>query len=177
MYELGYDGSHPSPHMVPVYAPPRVAPKLLGLIGPGSAQIFRTVFDFKPISQAFVVGDMSFSSFRVVHPTETYGLAITSGDKRIVYTSDTASFPELADHCRDADLLVCEATYVGDVEVEPGVHMWAREAGELAKASSARSLVLTHIWASFDPNEAVREASAIYDGPVEAAVEGKTYRP
>ena len=176
MYELSYDGSDPSPHAIPVYAPPTVAPKLLGLIGPGSAKLFREVFDFKPIADPFSVETLSFTPFRVLHPTETYGLEISDGRRRVVYTADTAAFPELVDRCRGTDLLISEATYVGGVEVEAGVHMWAREAGELAQAAGVGRLVLTHIWGSFDPQDAVIEASDRFDGPVEAAAEGKTYK-
>lgn len=175
MYELGYDGHVPLPTRVPVYATDGVAPKLLGLIGPGSTKIFRDVFDFRPIASPFEVGGMAFEPFRTLHPTETYGLVVSADGRRLVYTSDTAAFPELAAHCRDADVLICEATYVGDVDVEPGVHMWAREAGELAAAAGARKLILTHVWASFDPQDAVREAAERFDGPIEAAVEGRTY--
>lgn len=175
MYELGYEGSEPAPHLVPVYAPGTVAPKLLGMIGPGSAKIFRQVFDFRPIAAPFTLGDLAFDPFRVVHPTETYGVVCSDGRGRAAYTSDTAAFPGLAGHCRGVDLLICEATYVGHVDVEPGVHMWAREAGELAAAAGARRLVLTHVWASFDPDDAVREAAERFDGPVEAAVDGTTY--
>lgn len=175
MYELGYDGAHPSPHTTPVYAPATVPTKLLGFIGPGSAKLFRQVFDFRPITEPFRIGDLAFGSFRVVHPTETYGISMTDGGKRAVYTADTAAFPELAEHCRGADLLICEATYVGDVDTDPGIHMWAREAGELAAAAGVGKLVLTHIWSSFDPDDAVREAASHFDGDIEAAVEGKTY--
>ena len=176
MYELSYNGSEPSPHAIPVYAPDAVAPRLLGLIGPGSAKLFSQVFDFKTLASPFTVGDLAFKPFRVVHPTETYGLEISDGRRRVVYTSDTASFPELVECCRDADLLISEATYVGGVEVQAGVHMWAREAGDLAQAARVGRLVLTHIWGSFDPQDAVIEASDRFDGPVEAAAEGKTYK-
>ena len=176
MYELSYNGSEPHPHPIPVYAPATVAPKLLGLVGPGSAKLFKEVFEFKPITEPFSVESLRFTSFRTVHPTETYGLEITDGRRRVVYTADTAAFPELVDRCRGADLLICEATYVGEVDVEPGVHMWAREAGDIAHAAGVRRLVLTHVWGSFDPADAVIEAADRFDGPVEAAVEGKTYK-
>jgi len=176
MYELSYNGSEPNPHPIPVYAPETVAPKLLGLIGPGSAKLFREVFTFNPITGPFDVGALRLTPFRVEHPTETYGLEITDGRRRAVYSADTAAFPELTELCRGADLLICEATYVGHVKVEPGVHMWAREAGELAQAAGVGRLVLTHIWGSFDPQDAVIEASDAFDGPIEAATEGKTYK-
>jgi ribonuclease BN (tRNA processing enzyme) len=176
MYELSYDGSDPSPHPIPVYAPDTVAPRLRGLIGPGSSKLFDEVFDFKPIGEPFAVDGLRFTSFRTVHPTETYGLEIADGRRRILYTADTASFPELVERCRGVDLLICESTYVGEVDVEPGVHMWAREAGDIAHAAGVGRLVLTHIWGSFDPADAVIEAADRFDGPVEAAAEGKTYR-
>jgi ribonuclease BN (tRNA processing enzyme) len=175
MYELSYNGSVPSPHPIPVYAPATVAPKLLGLIGPGSSKLFREVFEFNSLEEPFTVGDLAFTPFRTLHPTETYGIEITDGRRRVVYTADTAIFPELAERCRGADLLICEATYVGSVDVQPGVHMWAHEAGDLAHEARVGRLVLTHVWGSFDPRDAVTEAADRFDGPVEAAAEGKTY--
>ena len=53
--------------------------------------------------------------------------------------------------------------------------MWAREAGRLAKEAGVKRLVLTHVWGTIDPQEAVAEAAEEFDGPVEAAVEGATY--
>src|SRR5712692_22221 len=150
MYELSYNGSKPNPHPIPVYAPGTVPPKLLGLIGPGSAKLFKQVFEFQRIDEPFTVGELHFTPFRTVHPTETYGMEISDGRRRVVYTADTAVFPELADRCRGADLLICEATYVGSVDVEPGVHMWAHQAGELAHEAGVGRLVLTHVWGSFD---------------------------
>ena len=98
-----------------------------------------------------------------------------SDGRKVVYTSDTAMYPELADECRDADLLICESTYIDAIKADPDVHMWAREAGTVAAKAGVKALVLTHVLPTVDPTQAVAEAAKEYPGPVEAAVEGKRY--
>ena len=174
MYALGFDPEL-EPITLPVYAPPDVEVGLKWPLGGTSLDIFKKVFDFRTIAEPFDVGGVRFESFRTLHPAETYGLRMTHEGKVAVYTSDTAMFAGLDDVCRDADLLISEATYVSGVEAGPGVHMWASEAGRVAASAGAKRLVLTHIWSTFDPARAVAEASEEFSGPVEAAVEGKRY--
>lgn len=176
MYALGFDPEAPATEALPFYAPGDVEHSLKWPLGETSREILMKVFEFRTIAEPFDIGPVHFEPFLTRHPAETYGMRISNGGRSIVYTSDTAFFPELPDVCRDADILVCEATYVDGVKANPGVHMWAREAGRVAKESGAKRLVLTHIWATFDPQQAVDEAAASYDGPVEAAVEGKRYK-
>lgn len=177
MYALGLSDD-PRPHPLPVYAPKQIVAARVGaMLGAQSFEMFQRVFDLRPINGGtFEVGSVSFEPFRTQHPGETYGLRISAGGRLAVYTSDTAIFPELADHCRDADLLVCEATYVEARKADPGVHMWAREAGTVAKQAGVKQLVLTHILPAFDTEQAVKEAAEEFDGPIEAAVEGKRYK-
>jgi ribonuclease BN (tRNA processing enzyme) len=145
-------------------------------LGGQSAEMFERVFDLRPVTgEPFDVGPIRFEPFQTKHPGETYGLRLRADGRLAVYTSDTSMFPELVDACRDADLLICEATYVDGGEAEPGVHMWAREAGSVAAKAGVKRLVLTHILPAFDPQQAVNESAEEFDGPVEAAVEGKRY--
>ncbi|MEX2394317.1 MAG: MBL fold metallo-hydrolase [Actinomycetota bacterium] len=174
MYAIGFDPDLEA-FTVPVYSPGDVGPGLGWPLGGTSLEMFRKVFDFRPIAKAFEIRDVSFEPFRTFHPAETYGLRMRQGERTIVYTSDTALYPELAAACQDADLLICEATYTDAVKAEPGVHLWAREAGEVAAKAAVKRLVLTHVWPTLSLDDAVAEASATFGGPVEAAVEGKTY--
>jgi ribonuclease BN (tRNA processing enzyme) len=176
MYALGFDPQEPPTTSLLVYAPGDVEASLTWPLGGTSLEIFKKVFEFRSIAVPFEIGGISFQPFRTKHPAETYGLRISNGGRSVVYTSDTGTFPELADACRDADILVCEATYVDGVEAAPGVHLWAREAGRVATESGAKRLVLTHIWSTFETKQAVDEAAAEYDGPIEAAVEGNRYK-
>lgn len=175
MYALGFDPQRPATSSFPVYAPGDVEPTLKWPLGGKSKEIFKSIFEFRQIKRPFTVGDMRFHAFETQHPAETYGLRVSADGRSVVYTSDTGLYPELADDCRDADVLICEATYVDGVDAAPGVHLWAREAGRVARDAGAKLLVLTHIWSTFETDQAVKEASEEFDGPVEAAVEGKLY--
>lgn len=175
MYALGFDPQHPATSRVPVYAPGDVEHSLKWPLGGTSLEIFHKIFEFRSIKESFEMSGMKFECFRTKHPAETYGLRVSCNGVSIVYTSDTGSYPDLAEDCRDADILLCEATYVDGVSASLGVHLWAREAGRVAHDAGAKRLVLTHIWSTLDPEQAVKEAAQEYDGPVEAAVEGKRY--
>lgn len=174
MYALGFDPEREL-SSIDVYAPFDIEPTLASPLGGKSREMFKTVFHFKQMTDPFDVAAVKFTPFRTLHPAESFGVRIHDDGKLAVYTSDTAVFPELTDACRDADVLICEATYVDRIQTDPGVHMWAREAGHLAKEAGVKRLVLTHIWPTIDPEESVREASEEFDGPVEAAVEGAIY--
>jgi ribonuclease BN (tRNA processing enzyme) len=174
MYALGFDPER-EPESVPVYAPFDIEPTLASPLGGKSREIFATVFRFRQITNGFEVGPLRFHAFRTQHPAESFGIRVMDDGRSAVYTSDTALFPDLWDECKDADLLICEATYTDRIETDRGVHMWAREAGRLAKESGVQRLVLTHVWGTIDPQEAVAEAAEEFDGPVEAAVEGAAY--
>jgi ribonuclease BN (tRNA processing enzyme) len=174
MYALGFDPER-EPTSVPVYAPFDIEPTLATPLGGKSREMFATVFKFHQITRPFEVGPLTFHPFRTKHPAESFGVRVTDDGRSVVYTSDTALFPDLWGECKDADLLIAEATYVDRIQTDPGVHMWAREAGRLAKEAGVKRLVLTHVWATIDPQDAVTEAAEAFGGPVEAAIEGASY--
>lgn len=99
------------------------------------------------------------------------GESLTDGDKlytpdmvmgaprrgiKVVYCTDTRPTQALADHAKDADLLICEGMYG-----EPGKeakareykHMTFYEAAEIAKAANPKEMWLTH----FSPSLAYPE--------------------
>ena len=66
--------------------------------------------------------------------------------QRFAFVMDTAPCPEAVELARDADLLVCEATF-GDAEAGVAAaygHLTARDAATIAREAGARRLVLTH---------------------------------
>ena len=61
--------------------------------------------------------------------------------------TDTRPTPELVELARDADLLVCEATYGDDEDLPNAIekrHMTFREAATIARDAGAGALWLTH---------------------------------
>jgi ribonuclease BN (tRNA processing enzyme) len=176
MYARVFEEKKPDP--LTVYAPPEVPAKILGMLGAGSssAGLFHETFDFKPLTaEPFEVGDLRFEPFRTLHPPETYGVRIRDDGRLATYTSDTAWFDDLPEACGEADLLICEATYVEGVQAEPDVHLWAPEAGNVGEKSGAKRMLLTHVWGTFDPAQAASEAAKTFGGPVEPATERRRY--
>ncbi len=174
MYALGFDPVN-EPMTIAMYAGPEVVRVLSGHLRGVSSEMFGRVFDNRPVADPFEIGPLRFEPFETKHPPPTFGFRIVEGDRTAVYTADTAWFDELPDRCRGADLLICEATYVEGAEAAPNIHLWAKEAGRVAAEAEVKRLVLTHLWPTFELEQAMREAALAYSGPIEAAIEGKTY--
>jgi ribonuclease BN (tRNA processing enzyme) len=116
---------------------------------------------------------------RVQHYIPSHALRFEAGST-LVYSADSAPCPELVEHARGADALLCEAAmlHLAQDEQDPAKrgHLTAGEAGRVASDAQVGRLLLTH--APFDPNDpgrAAREAKERFSGPVERVVDGQTY--
>jgi len=81
------------------------------------------------------------------------------------FVMDTRACDAAVELARDADLLVCESTYLDDqaAMAEKAGHMTAAQAAELARDAGARKLVLTHFSQRYpDQSMFVQEASPIH---------------
>src|SRR5688572_14837197 len=102
---------------------------------------------------------------RVVQPSELVGPR-RSG-RTVVITGDTRPCNSTEIAAKNADLLVHEATF-GDEEAERAVetgHSTAREAGQLARRSGCRRLLLTHFSARYSRDAQELEAQARAEFP------------
>ncbi len=121
-------------------------------------------------------GSLEIEFLPTRHSLPGYGVAVSGAGGRFVYSGDTAHFPELAGYWEGAGLLLCEATGLArDAAQLKAVHLTSVQAGELARASRASRLVLTHFWPEYDPAALAAEAADAFGGPVLAAHEGETY--
>jgi ribonuclease BN (tRNA processing enzyme) len=50
---------------------------------------------------------------------------------------------------QDADVFLCEASYLDGADNPPGLHLTGREAGEVATKAGAKRLLLTHLVAAW----------------------------
>ncbi|MDE2912005.1 MAG: MBL fold metallo-hydrolase [Paracoccaceae bacterium] len=107
------------------------------------------------------------SALRVDHPpvTDCFALRFESSHASVVFSSDTAYFPPLADFARGADVLVHEAMLPAGVESivrrTPGAtrlrqhlqasHTTAADAGRIASMAGVGHLVLNHLVPADDP--------------------------
>jgi ribonuclease Z len=89
------------------------------------------------------------------------------------FVMDTRWCEAAVELAKDADLLVCESTYLhrDRALAERYAHMTARQAGQLARAADVRRLVLTHFSQRYgdDGGAFVDEAAQTFGGDVVAA--------
>ena len=121
-------------------------------------------------------GPLRMTAFEAAHSCTDVMLRIEADGRVLSYTGDTGPHPSLAKGAADADLFLCEASWL---EEEPSIpepiHLRARQAGEIATQADARKLVLTHIWPKNDLDLVREQAAAAYSGSLELADIGKSW--
>ena len=120
------------------------------------------------------IGGMKISTLLVPHQVKSYAIKVETVDGTIVYSSDTGTENELRNFAKNADLLICESTYIEGQYRDSNNHLFAHEAAKIAYDAEVGILVLTHFWPTIDKQKYVDEAIKIFDC-TEAAEEGKEY--
>ena len=169
---------HPAgvPPVLPVYGPAGLAERICACFEAPPADGLLEVFDFREIATGtHPIGPFEVTTARMNHPVECHGLRLEAGGRSLVYTGDTGECEELVALARDADLLLCEASWPQEPAQPPGIHLTGHQAGEHASRAGARRVVLTHLVAWADPQVVLDEARATYPGPLELAACGATY--
>ncbi len=94
------------------------------------------------------------------HSIESFMVKLQNKDFKIVYTSDVGitNFNALIDFCKDADLLICESSFLKRHNSNSKAHLTAYDASILAKKSNSKKLLLTHFWPEEDKNSYLNEA-------------------
>ncbi len=116
---------------------------------------------FEELQEGPVAGlqGLSVTAFLVDHkPVEpAFGLTLSDGTSRIVFSGDTRLTPTLEQAAEHCDLLVSEVYVESQMPVVAGVrtaatvaavksyHMTPQVVGELARRSGAKALAITHI--------------------------------
>jgi ribonuclease BN (tRNA processing enzyme) len=168
------DGPYPP---IPLYAPAGARERLAGAYGAageGPLDDVYTFVDLKP--GTFHIGPFTVTAERVNHPVETYGIRVEHAGRVLAYSADTAPCDALTRLAQNADLFLCEASYVHGEENPPDLHLTGRDAGEAAMKAGAARLVLTHLVSAWGSEaNAYESAAAIFPGPVEIARTGMRY--
>jgi ribonuclease BN (tRNA processing enzyme) len=123
------------------------------------------------------VGSLQFSFQTVPHFKETFAICVSSAnrDGRVVFGADCAPTDALVEFAHSVDLMLVEGTLPRPERTGMRGHLTPHEAGEHARAASAKRLVLTHISDELDTLWARNEAAAGFGGPVEIATEGAVF--
>ncbi|MFH1787288.1 MAG: ribonuclease Z [archaeon] len=87
--------------------------------------------------------DINFNSKKYLAKNLTF----TEGDKKVSFVLDTSTNKQIVNFVKNSDLLVCEASFDSSLEskAKEHKHLTAKQAGEIAKKSKSKKLLLTHI--------------------------------
>jgi ribonuclease BN (tRNA processing enzyme) len=160
---------------VPVYGPSDTAEQLASAYGMKDPQGMKGSFDFRELSVAASIGPFRVRAERVAHPVETYAVRFEADGQTFVYSGDTGPCRAIDELARDADLLLCEASFVHGEDNPADLHLTGREAGQLARDAGVGRLVVTHIPPWNDPQVAMAEAASAFDGAIDLATPGATF--
>jgi ribonuclease BN (tRNA processing enzyme) len=164
---------HPDgiPPILPVYGPSKIRAAMVGAYGKDVDTLLNEVYDFHPIdhNQNVSIGPFEVDLRTVNHPVETYGMRISANGRSIAYSADSGGCQELIDLARNADLFLCEASYLEGEDNPPDIHLTGYEAGSHAMKAEVQRLVLTHLVPWGDAARTVAEAKSAYDGEIAVA--------
>lgn len=152
---------------LPVYAP--AAPQ-----ANAQALPYKAATAFCPIHEdsEVMLGDIRVRFLRTDHGGKDpcYAMRLTAGGKVLVYGADSGPGTKWGSFLQEADLFICEGTYLDhNVPNTPNGHLSVRQAAELAETYACRSLLLTHLFHTYDPDEVRRQAAAYTAGTCHVA--------
>ncbi|MFI0791388.1 MBL fold metallo-hydrolase [Micromonospora rubida] len=162
--------------VLPVYAPSGAPDRLALAYGQENSTV-EDVYQFYGLEPGtFPIGPFTVTVDRMNHPVETYGVRLEHEGRVLCYSSDTAPCEALLRLAQDADVFLCEASYLDGVDNPPDLHLTGREAGEAATKAGVGRLLLTHLVAAWGSEAlTVEAAGAAYDGPLEVVRSGGCY--
>ena len=167
------DGALPR---IPVWGPVDTARRMAKAYDLDESPGMNEEFDFRPYGpEAVEYGPFRVTVRNVVHPVTAYALRVEAGGRILAYSGDSGVCHGLEDAARDADLFLCEASFLEGAPNPPDLHLTGAQAGRTATVAGSRRLLLTHIPPWHDPEKVLAEAVGTYDGPVELAQPGATY--
>lgn len=172
-------GVEEPPAPIPLYAPPGVLGKVRGMLSDSGGEELGSSFHLTELAlgQGFECGPFKVRTAAMAHPVPTIGMRIEAGGATLAYTADTGATDAVVDLARDADLLLSEASWLGDPgDYPPDLHLTAGQAGEYAERAGAARLVLTHLKPTLDSGRSVSEAAASYEGGIVVAEVGTSLR-
>lgn len=118
-------------------------------------------------------GEMILNFSENPHDILTYSTKIKTDDNDVVYSSDTGyNGNSLEKFAKNANLFICESTYLKGQPKTKDNHLYTYEAAKIARDANVEQLVLTHFWPELDKELYVNEAKVIFSNTI-AAEEGK----
>jgi ribonuclease BN (tRNA processing enzyme) len=165
-------GGYPFAGPVPVYGPSGTAQQVAAGYGMTSTRPLHGSFTFRELSSAASVGPFGVRAERVAHPVEAYAVRFEADGASLVYSGDTGPCRALDDLADGVDVLLAESSFVHGEDNARDLHLTGRDAGAAARDAGAGRLLITHVPPWHDREDARREASEVFDGPIDCATAG-----
>jgi ribonuclease BN (tRNA processing enzyme) len=166
-------------HFVParrvrVYAPGGLDERLDALHGePGFTA---EALDVSALAEGRVrVGGFVVEAGLVTHTEESYGFRVAAdgGGPGLVYSGDCGRADDLAPLIRPGDALLIEVSFGAGPAPAGAQHLNADAVGDLAAATGAGRVLLTHIGMDHDEAATIEAVRVRYDGPVDLMEPGR----
>ena len=171
-----YRPQGPAPR-IPVHGPAGTAARMARAYDLDPDPGMSETFDFRTLRRGpYEIGPFRVTTALMPHPVEAYAFRIEHAGRTLVYSGDTGASETLVELARDADLFLCEASFVDGPGLPSELHLTAREAAEHAARAEVGRLVLTHLVPWNDAAVSLSEAKAGgYGGPIDLAQVGARY--
>jgi ribonuclease BN (tRNA processing enzyme) len=158
---------------IPVYGPAGTPGRLARAYGMDEHPGMQAAFGFTTLEPGTrEIGPLRVTVAHMNHPVETFGFRIEAAGQVLAYSADTGPTGALADLARDADLLLCEASFLDAPGLPGDLHLTARQAGEHAARAGAGHLLLTHLVPWNDRDRSQQEAAGSFAGRLTLARSG-----
>lgn len=119
------------------------------------------------------IDDLEIDFSENPHQISSYSIRVKDDETTIVYSGDTGfKNNTLTNLATNADLLICESTFLSTQSKKLDYHLNTLEAATIAKEAKVKNLLLTHFYPTIEKEEYVEEAKQIFENTT-AAEEGK----
>jgi ribonuclease BN (tRNA processing enzyme) len=173
---IGGDGyAQQSGRRIPLVGPSGTRGRIEAAYDPLAKKLgLQELFSFTTPQDVTELGPLKLSFATMNHPVPTSAIRVEHGGKALVYSADTGESEALVELARDADMLLCEASFGPDEDV-PNLHLNGRQAGEHAERAGVGSLVLTHVPPWLNGDDQLTHASTSFGGELALAKRGAVY--
>lgn len=121
------------------------------------------------------IEDIKITFNKNIHPVTTYACKVESKDKTVVYSSDTGyKNNTLVSFSKNADVLICESSFLEGQIKKKDYHLYAGEAALIAKSADVGELFLTHFYPEIEKELYLKEAQKVFK-KTKVAEEGKYF--
>ena len=161
---------------IPVYGPAGTAQRMAQACGLAGPPEMTGAFSFQTLTgESLEIGPLRVTLARMNHPVETFGFRFEHAGRALAYSADTGETAALVGLAAQADVLLCEASFLDGPDLPEDLHLTARQAAEHAARAVAGRLILTHVPPWNDRARAMEEAGAVaFGGPVSLAAPGQS---